>query len=81
MQMHMHQIGYGVGIGVGAAFDLLAGVKKQAPRWIQRSGLEWAFRLAMEPKRLLKRYAVVVPLSLVFMLERLVKGEIRTARN
>lgn len=48
-------------IGVGAAFDFHAGVKKQAPRFIQRSGFEWLFRLASEPRRLFARYAVVVP--------------------
>jgi N-acetylglucosaminyldiphosphoundecaprenol N-acetyl-beta-D-mannosaminyltransferase len=43
-------------LGVGAAFDFLAGEKRQAPRWMQRAGLEWLFRLATEPKRLWKRY-------------------------
>jgi N-acetylglucosaminyldiphosphoundecaprenol N-acetyl-beta-D-mannosaminyltransferase len=43
-------------IGVGAAFDMHAGLKPQAPRWIQRSGLEWLFRLATEPRRLWRRY-------------------------
>ncbi len=43
-------------IGVGAAFDFHAGLKRQAPRWIQRSGMEWAFRLATEPRRLWRRY-------------------------
>ena len=51
----------GMLIGVGAAFDFHAGVKKQAPRAIQRSGFEWLFRLASEPRRLFARYAVVVP--------------------
>lgn len=48
-------------IGVGAAFDFHAGVKRQAPRLIQRSGFEWLFRLACEPRRLARRYAVAVP--------------------
>lgn len=48
-------------IGVGAAFDFHAGLKRQAPRAIQRSGFEWAFRLLCEPKRLWRRYALVVP--------------------
>ena len=43
-------------VGVGAAFDFHAGLKQQAPRWMQRSGLEWAFRLAVEPQRLWRRY-------------------------
>jgi N-acetylglucosaminyldiphosphoundecaprenol N-acetyl-beta-D-mannosaminyltransferase len=43
--------------GVGAAFDFHAGKVRQAPKWIQRSGLEWLFRVCMDPKRLFKRYA------------------------
>lgn len=43
-------------IGVGAAFDFHAGRVKQAPRWMQRSGLEWFYRLCQEPRRLAKRY-------------------------
>jgi N-acetylglucosaminyldiphosphoundecaprenol N-acetyl-beta-D-mannosaminyltransferase len=41
---------------VGAAFDFLAGVKPQAPAWARRSGTEWLFRLASEPRRLSRRY-------------------------
>ena len=43
-------------VAVGAAFDFVAGHKRQAPRWMQRHGLEWLFRLASEPRRLWKRY-------------------------
>jgi N-acetylglucosaminyldiphosphoundecaprenol N-acetyl-beta-D-mannosaminyltransferase len=43
-------------IGVGAAFDFHAGLVPQAPAWMQRLGLEWAFRLAQEPGRLWRRY-------------------------
>ena len=43
-------------VGVGAAFDFNAGLKPQAPRWMQRSGLEWLFRLGTEPRRLWRRY-------------------------
>ncbi|MFC1831907.1 WecB/TagA/CpsF family glycosyltransferase [Thermodesulfobacteriota bacterium] len=43
-------------IGVGAAFDFFSGRKKHAPRWIQKSGFEWLFRLVDDPKRLWKRY-------------------------
>lgn len=48
----------GVLIGVGAAFDFHSGRVRQAPRWIQRSGTEWLFRLCMEPRRLWRRYLV-----------------------
>lgn len=43
-------------VGVGAAFDFLSGRVKQAPRWMQRSGLEWFYRLCSEPRRLAGRY-------------------------
>ena len=44
-------------VGVGAAFDFHAGLVQQAPSWMQRSGLEWAYRLSREPRRLWRRYA------------------------
>jgi len=44
-------------LGVGAAFDFHTGRVRQAPRWMRGAGLEWAFRLMMEPRRLWKRYA------------------------
>jgi N-acetylglucosaminyldiphosphoundecaprenol N-acetyl-beta-D-mannosaminyltransferase len=43
-------------VSIGAAFDFVAGGKKQAPVWMQRNGLEWIFRLASEPRRLWRRY-------------------------
>jgi len=48
--------------GVGAAFDFHAGIVQQAPEWIQRRGLEWAYRLVREPRRLWRRYAKYNPL-------------------
>jgi len=50
-------LGVPVSIGVGATIDFLAGQKKRAPRWMQRAGLEWTFRLMQEPRRLGPRYA------------------------
>jgi len=51
-------------IGVGAAFDFHAGRVRQAPGWMQRAGLEWLFRLRMEPRRLWRRYVLLNPLFL-----------------
>jgi N-acetylglucosaminyldiphosphoundecaprenol N-acetyl-beta-D-mannosaminyltransferase len=48
-------------VGIGAAFDFHAGVKPQAPAWMQKLGLEWFFRLLSEPRRLWKRYFSIVP--------------------
>ncbi len=45
-------------MGVGGAVDVIAGITKRAPRMLQRLGLEWAFRLAQEPRRLFRRYLV-----------------------
>jgi N-acetylglucosaminyldiphosphoundecaprenol N-acetyl-beta-D-mannosaminyltransferase len=45
-------------VAVGAAFDFLAGTKRQAPPWMQDHGLEWVFRLAIEPRRLWRRYLI-----------------------
>jgi N-acetylglucosaminyldiphosphoundecaprenol N-acetyl-beta-D-mannosaminyltransferase len=56
MARHRHRLSAPVLIGVGAAFDFHAGLVRQAPHWLQRSGLEWVFRIAMEPRRLARRY-------------------------
>jgi N-acetylglucosaminyldiphosphoundecaprenol N-acetyl-beta-D-mannosaminyltransferase len=48
-------------IGCGAAFDFLSGIRRQAPRWMRRAGLEWLFRLLSEPRRLGPRYLVNNP--------------------
>ncbi|HUQ48524.1 MAG TPA: WecB/TagA/CpsF family glycosyltransferase [Gemmatimonadaceae bacterium] len=52
-------------LGVGAAFDFHAGAVKQAPSWMQRTGLEWAYRLSQEPTRLWRRYLYHNPRFLV----------------
>lgn len=56
--MHHRALGVPVVIGVGAVIDFFAQRVKRAPVWMQRSGAEWLFRLAQEPRRLFRRYAV-----------------------
>lgn len=58
--MHRHHRALGVPfvMGVGGSFDVFAGVVARAPRWMQRAGLEWAFRLGQEPRRMWRRYLV-----------------------
>ena len=56
MADHVGRIDAAALLGVGAAFDIHAGLLPQAPRWMQRSGLEWLYRVAREPRRLWKRY-------------------------
>ena len=62
MAAHWREFDAGVMIGVGAAFDFHSGRVPQAPRWMQRSGLEWLFRLGTEPRRLGWRYLTTNPL-------------------
>lgn len=72
--MHEHrQVFPGVTmIGVGAAFDFHAGCMPQAPLWMQRSGLEWFFRLISEPARLWRRYLLITPRFLpLWLVQRL----------
>jgi N-acetylglucosaminyldiphosphoundecaprenol N-acetyl-beta-D-mannosaminyltransferase len=54
--LNYEKLGVPVSVGVGATIDFLAGAVSRAPRWMQRSGLEWLFRLLQEPRRLFKRY-------------------------
>lgn len=61
-------------IGVGAAFDTIAGVVPAAPAWVHRSGLEWAYRLSREPRRLFQRYITTSPPFLL----RVVSQKLRT---
>src|SRR5204863_9917686 len=65
MAAHAGRVNAPALIGVGAAFDMHAGTVRQAPRWMQRSGLEWFFRLASEPRRLWRRDAVNIPFFLL----------------
>lgn len=69
MQLHRGRLEAPVMIAVGAAFDFVAGVKHQAPRCMQRSGLEWLFRLICEPRRLWKRYLIGNSLFLYYVLK------------
>ncbi len=71
MSAHAARLDAGVMLGVGAAFDFLSGRVRQAPRWLQRMGLEWFFRLCTEPRRLAPRYLRNNPLFVLRMLAEL----------
>jgi N-acetylglucosaminyldiphosphoundecaprenol N-acetyl-beta-D-mannosaminyltransferase len=66
-------------VGVGAAFDFLAGTKRQAPHWMQRNGLEWLFRLCSEPRCLWRRY--VVPGFIILAVGDLARRAIRRSEE
>lgn len=61
MARHSATLPAGLLLGVGAAFDFHSGRVSQAPRWMQRSGLEWFYRLCREPRRLGRRYLFTTP--------------------
>ena len=75
---HFHDgLGFRVVALVGGAVDMWAGTTRRAPRLMQRLGLEWAFRLLLEPKRLWKRYLVQGPVALSRLAIFLGRGQLR----
>lgn len=66
-------------IAVGAAFDFHAGLLPQAPKWMQDRGLEWLFRLVHEPRRLWRRYLILNPLYVWFVLRQKLFGIVNSA--
>lgn len=71
MAQHVGKIEATALLGVGAAFDFLSGEKPRAPVWMQRSGLEWLFRLITEPRRLAHRYLVYNSIFMVRAFQQL----------
>ena len=78
MAAHKQSI-HAVQIGVGAAFDFHSGAIRQAPKWMGNAGLEWLFRLSMEPKRLWRRYVVHNPRFIVGAIFQLLKTKFSPA--
>lgn len=58
IRRHLADLGVGLAVGVGGSFDVLAGEVSRAPGWMQRAGLEWAHRIALEPHRVTRPYFV-----------------------
>ena len=58
MYEHSRKLGVPVAMGVGGSFEMVGGVVARAPKWLQKSGLEWLYRLLREPRRLWRRYLV-----------------------
>ncbi|MDB5409353.1 MAG: glycosyltransferase [Rhodospirillales bacterium] len=71
MQRQLGHVEAPILIGIGAAFDFHSGRKPQAPRWMQRGGLEWLFRLGTEPRRLWRRYLTSLPMFAILALQQL----------
>ncbi|MCX7590212.1 MAG: WecB/TagA/CpsF family glycosyltransferase [Kiritimatiellae bacterium] len=83
MHRFRHKLRVPVALGVGAAFDFLSGAKPQAPAWLGNSGLEWAYRLCTEPRRLWRRYLFRNPLFLWLFIRQLASrsGRVRIRRQ
>ncbi|MFO0875801.1 MAG: WecB/TagA/CpsF family glycosyltransferase [Gemmataceae bacterium] len=74
---NLHHLGVPVSVQLGASIDFAAGRVRRAPQWIQRVGMEWAFRLYLEPRRLAGRYAK----NATFLLRRSAQDWRRAERN
>jgi len=59
-----------VQVGIGGAFEVMAGLAKRAPKWVQSAGLEWLFRFIQEPKRLFRRYFIEAPLFIPLIIKQ-----------
>lgn len=81
MAEHRGRLGGVTMLGVGAAFDMHAGLVSRAPSWMQKAGLEWAFRLVHEPGRLWKRYLLLAPKFLALVLFDVIRSSIKRLIN
>jgi N-acetylglucosaminyldiphosphoundecaprenol N-acetyl-beta-D-mannosaminyltransferase len=58
---HLAELGVPVCMGVGGSFDVIAGLKKDAPSWVRAVAMEWLFRLFQDPRNLMQRYMLTIP--------------------
>ena len=70
MNILNEKINKGLVLGVGAAFDVVAGIKKRSPLWMQKTSLEWLYRLWQDPKRLFMRYITTNSLFIYYILKK-----------
>jgi N-acetylglucosaminyldiphosphoundecaprenol N-acetyl-beta-D-mannosaminyltransferase len=73
LEEHWDRLNVGLALAVGGSFEVLAGERLRAPRWVQRVGMEWLFRLVQEPRRLFARYVVTNTQFVWFLLDALRK--------
>jgi len=71
---HARQLGVPISIGVGGTFDIISGLKKDAPPWVRKFALEWLYRLVQDPKNLWKRYLTTIPWFLAAILRERLRG-------
>lgn len=77
LDAHWDQLGVPLAIPVGGSFEVVAGTARRAPAFLQRVGMEWAFRLAQEPRRLWKRYLVTNTQFIFYLLRSAVSSQPR----
>jgi N-acetylglucosaminyldiphosphoundecaprenol N-acetyl-beta-D-mannosaminyltransferase len=80
IQDHIRPMNIPVAVGIGGSLEIIAGEFKRAPQYVQRLGLEWAFRLAQEPRRLARRYIVGNTLFLFYLVRYLLGYEAHAER-
>lgn len=68
-------------VGVGGALPVYAGMQKRAPKWMQKGGLEWLYRLGQEPRRLFKRYAITNSLFLWMIFKELLTQKFSRSKS
>ena len=71
---NLHLVNAPVQVGIGGAFEVMAGLAKRSPKWMQSAGLEWLFRFLQEPKRLFRRYFIEAPLFIPLIIKQKLKG-------
>ena len=81
IQQHVRALNIPVAMGVGGSFEMISGMVQRAPGWIRRGGLEWAYRLAQEPRRLGKRYLVGNTLFSFYVMRYFLSRSWRDARR
>jgi N-acetylglucosaminyldiphosphoundecaprenol N-acetyl-beta-D-mannosaminyltransferase len=68
-------------IGIGGALQVMVGIQKRAPIWMQEIGLEWLYRLHLEPKRLFKRYAITNCIFIFLVIKELLKKKLSCSKS
>jgi N-acetylglucosaminyldiphosphoundecaprenol N-acetyl-beta-D-mannosaminyltransferase len=77
---NLSALGANLAVGVGGSFDVIAGRRRRAPRWMRQAGLEWLFRLVQEPRRLFLRY-LLGNLRFCALVWQCRRAQSRTARS
>jgi N-acetylglucosaminyldiphosphoundecaprenol N-acetyl-beta-D-mannosaminyltransferase len=81
LHRNLSRFGVGLAIGVGGTFDVLAGLVPRAPLWMQKAGLEWSWRLMMEPRKLWKRNLVYNSRFVALLVRERIRGRRARSKN